>query len=250
MRKAWKNASTSTTTEISIRIWSRIAGHRRMRLPRTHPEVETVERGDGELSFRVHGLEFARTCRLGTAAGLARLGRTQKRAAASCRDCDLPTQQTAEILYISRIPKRGSNRRYGATFRRSTPACCPRRSTVRCPRSPPPTAGVLDLLAVDHRGRLAVIELKASEDVHLPLQALDYWMRVQWHVERREFQANGYFPGGELLRESPRLLLVSPALDFHPSNERVLRYFSPHIPVERVGVGLEWRKELKVMYRS
>ena len=54
---------------------------------------------------------------------------------------------------------------------------------------------MLDLLAVDHRGRLAVIELKASEDVHLPLQALDYWMRVQWHVERREFQANGYFPG-------------------------------------------------------
>jgi hypothetical protein len=30
----------------------------------------------------------------------------------------------------------------------------------------------------------------------------------------------------------------------------VLRYFSPQIPVERVGVGLEWRKELRVMYRS
>ena len=109
--------------------------------------------------------------------------------------------------------------------------------------------GVLDLLAVDYRGRLAVIELKASEDVHLPLQALDYWMRVQWHVERDEFRTNGYFPGRELLREPPRLLLVSPALDFHPSNERILRYFSPRIPVERVGVGLEWRKELKVMYR-
>lgn len=114
--------------------------------------------------------------------------------------------------------------------------------------------GVLDLLAVDHRGRLAVIELKASEDVHLPLQALDYWMRVHWHLERREFQAKGYFPssetGRELLCEPPRLLLVSPALDFHPSNERVLRYLSPQIPVERVGVGVEWRKELKVMYRS
>jgi hypothetical protein len=109
---------------------------------------------------------------------------------------------------------------------------------------------VLDLLAVDHRGRLAVIELKASEDVHLPLQALDYWMRVQWHVERGEFQARGYFPGRELLGEPPRLLLVSPALDFHPSNERVIRYLSPRIPVERVGVGLQWRKELKVMYRS
>jgi hypothetical protein len=39
-------------------------------------------------------------------------------------------------------------------------------------------------------------------------------MRVQWHVERREFQANGYFPARELLAETPRLLLVSPALDF------------------------------------
>jgi hypothetical protein len=38
--------------------------------------------------------------------------------------------------------------------------------------------GVLDLLAIDAQGRLNVLELKASEDVHLPLQALDYWMRL------------------------------------------------------------------------
>jgi hypothetical protein len=110
--------------------------------------------------------------------------------------------------------------------------------------------GVMDLLAIDYRGRLAVIELKVSEDPHLPLQALDYWMRVQWHLERGEFQINGYFPGREMLPDPPRLLLVSPALDVHPSNERVLRYFSPRIPVERIGVGLEWRKELKVMFRA
>jgi hypothetical protein len=110
--------------------------------------------------------------------------------------------------------------------------------------------GVLDLLAVERSGRLAVIELKATEDVHLPLQALDYWMRVRWHLNRGEFSAHGYFPGTELLTEPPRLLLVSPALDFHPSNEVVLRYFSPQIEVERIGVGLEWRKELKVVSRS
>ncbi len=110
--------------------------------------------------------------------------------------------------------------------------------------------GVLDLPAVDRCGRLAVLELKASEDIHLPLQALDYWMRVKWHLDRREFGAKGYFPGIELDQEPPRLLLVSPALDFHPANERVLRFFSPGIPVERVGVGLQWRRELKVMFRS
>jgi hypothetical protein len=75
-------------------------------------------------------------------------------------------------------------------------------------------------------------------------------MRVAWHVERRAFQTNGYFPGHELVRERPRLLLVSPALDVHSTNERILRYFSPNIAVERLGVGLEWRKELKVMHWS
>ena len=57
-----------------------------------------------------------------------------------------------------------------------------------------PDRGIIDLLACDRRGRLAVIELKASEDIHLPLQALDYWMRVKWHLDRGEFSARGYFP--------------------------------------------------------
>ena len=39
--------------------------------------------------------------------------------------------------------------------------------------------GMLDLLTLDRDGRLAVIELKADEDLHLPLQALDYWIRVR-----------------------------------------------------------------------
>jgi hypothetical protein len=39
--------------------------------------------------------------------------------------------------------------------------------------------GLLDLLTLDRNGRLTVIELKADEDLHLPLQALDYWIRVR-----------------------------------------------------------------------
>jgi hypothetical protein len=39
--------------------------------------------------------------------------------------------------------------------------------------------GVLDLLGVTRRGRLVVIELKASEDIQLPMQAMDYWLRVR-----------------------------------------------------------------------
>jgi hypothetical protein len=110
--------------------------------------------------------------------------------------------------------------------------------------------GVLDILAADRVGRLAVIEVKARQDIHLPLQALDYWMRVKWHLERGEFSGRGYFPNIQIRADPPRLLLVAPALDFHPSNETVLRFFRPDIEVERVGVGLEWRQELRIMFRS
>jgi hypothetical protein len=109
---------------------------------------------------------------------------------------------------------------------------------------------VIDLLAVDGDGRLTVIEIKADQDIHLPLQALDYWMRVKWHLDRGDFPSHGYFPGISLRSEAPRLLLVAPALEYHPSNEALLRYFSRDIPVERLGVGVEWRRDLKVMFRS
>ena len=109
---------------------------------------------------------------------------------------------------------------------------------------------IIDLLAVDRDGRLTVIELKVDQDIHLPLQALDYWMRVGWHLERGESAERGYFAGIELKQDSPRLLLVAPALAFHPSNEIVLGFFHPDIAVKRVGLGLQWRQELKVMFRT
>jgi hypothetical protein len=102
---------------------------------------------------------------------------------------------------------------------------------------------------VDHTGRLAVIELKASADLQLPLQALDYWIRVKWHLDRGEFPTYGYFAGIPLRPEPPRLLLVSPSLEFHPSTETVLSFFAPAIDVERIGLAVEWRKGLQVMFR-
>jgi hypothetical protein len=221
------------------------------------PDVKGIERSDGELSLRVHGLEFART------AGHELLfGLDTRRAARPA--------QAAEIAGLaqglSRLRSAGAADRQNPLYLRNPEAWL--ESQVRnhlqeidatlltapvygqVPAFAASDRGVLDLLAVDSSGRLAVIELKASQDVHLPLQALDYWMRVRWHLERGEFSSNGYFPGRELVRRPPRLLLVSPALDFHPSNECVLSYLSPDIPVERLGVGLEWRKELKIMFRS
>lgn len=108
---------------------------------------------------------------------------------------------------------------------------------------------LIDLLASERGGRLAVIELKASEDIHLPLQALDYWIRVDWHVRREEFTARGYFPGRSLLKVNPRLYFVAPSLDFHPSNATVLRYFSPVVDWEMVGVAHPRSGALSVAFR-
>jgi len=206
--------------------------------------VETIDRGDGELSFRVHGLEFARTagserCSAVSSKRLAQLSRL--------RSPDAPDRR--DPLYL-RNPEAWLESQVRAHIQEIDACLMSAPVYGQVPAFAASDRGVLDLLAVDTSGRLAVIELKASEDVHLPLQALDYWMRVAWHAKRRDFQGNGYFPRQELRTEPPRLLLVSPALDFHSSNERVLRYLSPEIPVERLGVGLEWRRELKVMYRS
>jgi hypothetical protein len=208
-------------------------------------DVETIDRGDGELSFRVHGLEFART----TPGPELRPRLRAKRAAELARLRSPDAADRRNPLYL-RNPEAWLESQVRAHIQEIDASLLSAPIYGQVPALAAADRGVLDLIAIDTTGRLAVIELKASEDVHLPLQALDYWMRVMWHVEHRDFQQNGYFPGHELRREPPRLLLVSPALDFHSSNERVLRYFSPAIPVERLGVGLEWRKELKVMYRS
>ena len=49
--------------------------------------------------------------------------------------------------------------------------------------------------------------------------------------------------------EPPRLLLAGPALDFHPSTETLLSYFSADIEVERIGLASGWRQTLQVMFR-
>jgi hypothetical protein len=91
--------------------------------------------------------------------------------------------------------------------------------------------------------------LKASQDIHLPLQALDYWMRVNWHVQQGTFARGTYFPGVALSNESPRMYLVAPSLEFHPSIGTILQFFSPAIEVEQIGLSMEWRRKIEVMFR-
>jgi len=94
------------------------------------------------------------------------------------------------------------------------------------------------------------VELKADEDIHLPLQGLDYWSRVEWHHARGEFQRFGYFNGRELSAEPPLLFLVAPALHVHPATDTLLRYISPEIEWEFVGIDERWREGVKVVFRK
>jgi hypothetical protein len=109
---------------------------------------------------------------------------------------------------------------------------------------------MIDVLTTTPTGRLAVIELKADEDIHLPLQGLDYWSRVEWHNARGEFPRYGYFEGKELSSEKPLLFLVAPALHVHPATDTLLRYFSPEIEWEFVGIDERWREGVKVVFRK
>jgi hypothetical protein len=109
---------------------------------------------------------------------------------------------------------------------------------------------MIDVLTTTRTGRLAVVELKADEDIHLPLQGLDYWSRVEWHHARGEFPRFGYFEGRELSSEKPLLFLVAPALHVHPATDTLLRYLSPEIDWEFVGIDERWREGVKVVFRK
>lgn len=218
------------------------------------PGVECIPRHDGRISLRVRGIEFAELNGSQLIFGL------RERRPAS--DYHVPEiTRLAEELDRARSPEAD---RENALFRQYPEAWLESQAraaveTLDATLLPDPVygqvpafaggeRGVLDLLAIDRQGRLAVLELKASADLHLPMQALDYWIRVKWHLDRGEFTSAGYFPRTELRLDPPRLLLVSPSLEFHPTTETLLAFFSPAIAVERIGVAQDWRRQLKVVF--
>jgi hypothetical protein len=217
------------------------------------PGVERVVKHDGRASLRVRGIEFAEI-----RGGELLFGLGERRPA---REHEI--ERLVEELNRARSPE--TQDRGNPLYRQSPEAwlesqaraqietldaallCDPIYDQV--PAFAGGERGILDLLAADRAGRLTVVELKASADLHLPLQALDYWIRVKWHLDRGEFTAHGYFPGLLLRPDPPRLLLVSPSLEFHPSTETILNYFAAAIEVERIGLAADWRKGLQVMFR-
>lgn len=234
---------------------------------REAPECETVVLSASELSFRLHGLEFARARLRPASGGFAReteivFGAWPQQSAL------LPETEGAFRALLARLMEQ---RRPRGDKRRPLWRMHPERwmeSLVKCavasldehldgaqvysqvPAFAASDRAMIDVLTATRAGRLAVIELKADEDIHLPVQGLDYWARVWWHHQRGEFPRFGYFAGRDLKKEPPLLYLVAPALRVHPATDTLLGYFSPQVQWTLLGVDERWREGVRVVFRK
>ena len=105
----------------------------------------------------------------------------------------------------------------------------------------------IDLLGATREGRLVVMELKVAEDAEFVFQGLDYWLRVEWHRVRGDFQRRGYFNGLKMADRAPLLYLVAPLLRFHATTRLVARAISSRVPVYRIGINEDWRGGVRVL---
>ena len=214
-------------------------------------------RPDGLISFEVGGLSFARlgghTATYGLENDLpvaeATAGRVEALAEHLLRFRVAGAAEITHPLYISR-PEDWLAEMVRRDPSALDPTLLPDPLYSGVPAVLGRDRGILDLLGVDASGRLVVVELKASEDIHLPLQALDYWVRVRRLAEEGAFEGQGYFPGRTIAREAPpRLILAAPALQFHPQTDTLVRFLSKEISVDRAGLGSDWRRRLRVEFR-
>jgi len=237
------------------------------RVERVLPNCDVAVLSPAEIAFRWRGLEFARA-RLATLPGtfssaeeiVFGIGAEERaleprnqaafaQLANSLRDTRHPYGPRSHPLWRLRPERWLESLVVGDVSvidERLDPSC--RYSQV--PAFSASDRAMIDVLSITRQGRLAVVELKAEEDIHLPLQGLDYWSRVEWHQARGEFSRFGYFEHRELSAERPVLYLVAPAFHVHPSTETVLRYLSPEIEWEFVAIDERWREEVNVVFRK
>jgi len=108
----------------------------------------------------------------------------------------------------------------------------------------------IDILSATNEGRLVVMELKVSEETEFPFQALDYWLRVEWHRARKDFHRRGYFDGLSLIDEPPLLYLVAPLFRFHETTKLIASAIHSRVPVYRIGINENWRRGVRVLLRE
>lgn len=126
----------------------------------------------------------------------------------------------------------------------------PLHAQFRTSHGGPTSARPIDLLALRHDGRLAVIELKVNEDREHVFQGVDYWRRVEAHRRRGHISTARLFGEREISDESPLVYLVAPALRFHPSFATLARTIAPDIEIYRFDINEDWRAGVRVVRRE
>ena len=126
----------------------------------------------------------------------------------------------------------------------------PLHAQFRTSRGGPTGQRPIDLLALRHDGRLAVIELKVNEDREHVFQGVDYWRRVEAHRRRGHISAAKLFGQREISDESPLVYLVAPTLRFHPSFPALARAVAPDIEIYRFDINEDWRAGVRVVRRE
>jgi hypothetical protein len=126
----------------------------------------------------------------------------------------------------------------------------PLHAQFRTSHGGPTGARPIDLLALRHDGRLAVIELKVNEDREHVFQGVDYWRRVEAHRRRGHISSARLFGDREISDESPLVYLVAPTLRFHPSFTTLARTIAPDIEVYRFDINEDWRRGVRVVRRE
>jgi len=222
------------------------------------PIAQRIAPGSSEAFFLFRGLEFARWSIEGLSFGLDESRLPLPKAAEPALERLLHqlelhryslAEETTHPLY-RKAPERWIETMIREDPTKLDPQLDPRYLYSQLPALTAGNRGILDLLGVTRRGRLVIIELKASEDIQLPIQAVDYWLRVRRHQREGDFERYGYFPGIDLDSKPPLVWLVAPALQFHSTTEVLLKYLSPEIRVTRIGLNENWRRGLKVTFRQ
>jgi hypothetical protein len=213
--------------------------------------------GKQEIALRFRGVDFARWTAEGTRFGIDEnldvltTGRRPKLAKLLRELVQLRSpaaKETAHRFYRA-APERWLETLLSAEPERLDAVLDPRHLYSQVSAVAAGDRGIVDLVGVTLRGRLVVIELKASEDIQLPMQALDYWQRVRHHQMNGDFHRAGYFTRVELDPRPPLLWLVAPGFQFHPSTDILLRYISPEIEITRIGLNENWRLGIRVIFR-
>jgi hypothetical protein len=229
------------------------------------PQAETVAQSASSVSFRFHGLEFA-SATLEPDSHF-RIGERIVFGAPPAEyelnpDTEPLLRKLIERLMLKRVGRDHTHPFYRLQPERWLQSVVERDISLLDSRLDPTLfyaqvpafaasdRAVIDLLGVTRDGRLAVIELKAAEDFHLPVQGLDYWARVRQHNRAGDFQRYGYFPGRILSERDPILILAAPALHVHPSAATMLRYFSSELEWKLVGLDERWRDGIRVIFNK